>query len=69
MKNIFRVLLIACAINVSSCTNLDENAYDVIVASDFYKNKNEVLSAVLRPYTHANAWISPSGQDGWWRPS
>lgn len=58
-----------CVINASSCTNLDENAYDVIVAGDFYKNKNEVISAVLRPYTHANAWISPSGQDGWWRPA
>ncbi|MGJ1409654.1 RagB/SusD family nutrient uptake outer membrane protein [Sphingobacterium thalpophilum] len=69
MKNIVKILFIACAINASSCTNLDENAYDIIVADDFYKNKNEVISAVLRPYTHANAWISPSGQDGWWRPA
>ena len=51
----------------SACTKLDENAYDVIVADEFYNNKNEVLSAVLRPYTHANAWVTPSGQDNWWR--
>ncbi len=51
----------------SACTNLDENAYDVIPAEKFYTNKNEVISAVLRPYTHANAWVTPSGQDGWWR--
>lgn len=51
----------------SACTKLDENAYDVIKADDFYNNKNEVLSAVLRPYTHANAWVTPSGQDNWWR--
>lgn len=51
----------------SSCTKLDENAYDKLLTEDFYNNKTEVLSAVLRPYTHANAWVSPSGQDGWWR--
>jgi len=62
-------MLVSSALAAGSCTNLDENAYDIIVADDFYKNKNEVVSAVLRPYTHANAWVSPSGQDGWWRPS
>lgn len=51
----------------SACTKLDENAYDVVIADKFYNNKNEVLSAVLRPYTHANAWVTPSGQDNWWR--
>ncbi|SER69212.1 RagB/SusD family nutrient uptake outer membrane protein [Pedobacter rhizosphaerae] len=53
----------------SACTKLDENAYDQIPSDNFYSNKNEVLSAVLRPYTHANAWVTPSGQDGWWRPA
>lgn len=69
MKNILKIMLVSSALAAGSCTNLDENAYDIIVADDFYKNKNEVVSAVLRPYTHANAWVSPSGQDGWWRPS
>ena len=27
----------------------------------------KLLSAVLRPYTHANAWVTPSGQPSWWR--
>lgn len=53
----------------NACTKLDENAYSVIVADDFYRNKDEVISAVLRPYTHANAWVTPSGQDNWWRAS
>lgn len=53
----------------NACTKLDENAYSVIPADDFYNNKTEVLSAVLRPYTHANAWVTPSGQDNWWRAS
>jgi len=51
----------------NSCTKLDENAYDILLADNFYNNKTEVLSAVLRPYTHANAWVTPSGQDNWWR--
>lgn len=70
MKKIFKIILATSIFGMSAaCTNLDENAYDIIVADDFYNNKNEVISAVLRPYTHANAWISPSGQDGWWRPA
>jgi hypothetical protein len=50
----------------NACTNLDENIYDQLVTDNFYNNKNEVISAVLRPYTHANAWSSP-GQNGYWR--
>lgn len=53
----------------NSCTDLSENLYDTIATDDFYHNKNEVISAVLRPYTHANAWVTPSGQNGWWRLS
>jgi hypothetical protein len=53
----------------NGCTKIDEGAYDVVLADDFYTNKNEVISAVLRPYTHANAWVTPSGQDNWWRAS
>jgi len=52
----------------NSCTNLDEKAYSELLTNNFYNNKNEVVSAVLRPYTHANAWITP-GQNGWWRLS
>lgn len=71
MKNksiIYTAFLIFMAL-ASACTKLDENAYDQIPSENFYSNKNEVLSAVLRPYTHANAWVTPSQQDGWWRPA
>lgn len=47
----------------SSCTDLTENVYDQIDTRNFYNNKEEVVSAVLRPYTHANAWVTP-GQNG-----
>jgi len=70
MKNItkiFKITILALPfVLMGSCTNLDENIYDRLVSNNFYNNKNEVLSAVLRPYTHANAWVTP-GQDGWWR--
>ncbi|WP_221409789.1 RagB/SusD family nutrient uptake outer membrane protein [Pseudochryseolinea flava] len=55
-------------LGANACTDISENAYDQLIADNFYNNKNEVVSAVLRPYTHANAWTTP-GQDGWWRIS
>lgn len=68
MKNTIRYTTLALIAAISfSCTKVDENAYDLIPADQFYTNKNEVISAVLRPYTHANAWATSSGQDGWWR--
>jgi len=66
-KSIIYALLAGALSFSSACTKLDENAYDQLLTDNFYNNKTEVLSAVLRPYTHANAWVTPSGQDGWWR--
>lgn len=66
-KSIIYCLFAAILLSANGCTKLDENAYDQLLTDDFYNNKTEVLSAVLRPYTHANAWVTPSGQDSWWR--
>lgn len=69
MKYIKYYFLIALLVFASNaCTDLNENVYDQLLTDNFYNNKNEVISAVLRPYTHANAWMTP-GQDGWWRVS
>lgn len=73
MKN-YKKIILSCLVAaplflMNSCTKLDENVYDQLISDNFYNNKNEVLSAVLRPYTHASAWVTPSGQDGWYRPS
>jgi len=69
-KSIIYLGIVAGLCIVSGCKKqLEENTYDQIVSDEFYNNKNEVVSAVLRPYTHANAWATPSGQDGWWRPA
>lgn len=73
MNQIKKILWSAAAalplLTINSCNKkLEENVYSQFVADNFYNNKNEVLSAVLRPYSHANAWITP-GQNGWWRLS
>jgi hypothetical protein len=54
---------------VNGCTKLSETDYHDYLAADYYNNSNEVVSAVLRPYTHTNAWITSSGQVGYWRVS
>jgi starch-binding outer membrane protein, SusD/RagB family len=51
----------------NACTNLDETVYSSLTSDNFYNNKNEVISAVLRPYTHANAWIAPTSQRSYYR--
>ena len=67
-KSIIYLGLAAALSFTTACKKtLEENAYDQLLTDNFYNNKTEVLSAVLRPYTHANAWVTPSGQDGWWR--
>ncbi|RYF55481.1 MAG: RagB/SusD family nutrient uptake outer membrane protein, partial [Cytophagaceae bacterium] len=52
---------------LSGCTNLTETLYSQINAEQYYNNRQEVLAAVLRPYTHANAWIAPTSQQSYWR--
>jgi hypothetical protein len=71
MKNkLFLYIAITGMLCTTACKKqLEEHAYSTFIADNFYNNKTEVLSAVLRPYTHANAWATPSGQDGWYRPA
>ncbi|WP_129717924.1 RagB/SusD family nutrient uptake outer membrane protein [Pedobacter sp. SYP-B3415] len=70
MKKISIYLAATAVLSLAgSCTKLDENAYDQLLSEKFYNNKNEVLSAVLRPYTHANAWVTPADQRNWWEMS
>ncbi|WP_295121930.1 RagB/SusD family nutrient uptake outer membrane protein [uncultured Chitinophaga sp.] len=69
MKKLFIFGCIAAATGLAACTNLDENLYSRINADNFYHNRSEVLAAVTRPFTHANAWAAPTGQNGYWRLS
>lgn len=52
-----------------SCTKLEQKPYSEVYNGNFYNNRTEVMAAVLRPFTHANAWGAPTGQIGYWRIS
>lgn len=73
MKNMQKKYIVAglasLMMGMSACTNLEETVYSEIPAQNFYKNRTEVMAAVLRPFTHANAWAAPTGQVGHWRVS
>ncbi|MDY9918355.1 MAG: RagB/SusD family nutrient uptake outer membrane protein [Proteiniphilum sp.] len=51
---------------MNSCTDLDENVYSELHESNFYNNRLEVLQAALRPFTHMQAWLAPTGQNGYY---
>ncbi|CCH02464.1 RagB/SusD domain protein [Fibrella aestuarina BUZ 2] len=71
MKRSHKALLISgitlTLTGLSGCTDLSETLYSQINANQYYNNRQEVLAAVLRPYTHANAWIAPTAQNSYWR--
>lgn len=54
-------------LTVSACTKLDENIYSQVTADNFFNNKQEVMAAVLRPFTHARAWATMQDRHGYWR--
>ncbi|QCX37411.1 RagB/SusD family nutrient uptake outer membrane protein [Aureibaculum algae] len=49
-----------------SCTDLEETTYSELSESNFYKTELELLQANLRPFTHMQAWLSWSGQNGYY---
>ena len=49
-----------------ACTDLDETIYSELNAGNFYNNKTEVLQGALRPFTHMQAWLAPTGQNGYY---
>ncbi len=71
INNIFRIGFVAIAVLVltQACHKLDETDYSSFTNTNFYTNPTEVVSAVLRPYTHTNAWITSCGQTNYWRIS
>ena len=66
--NIFAVAssMVISATMITSCTNLDETLYSDLNKDNFYKNKLEVQQAALRPFTHMQAWLAPTGQNGYY---
>lgn len=71
MKRYFKkIVLLAAAIvitsGMNSCTDLEENLYSELSVGNFYNNRVEVLQAALRPFTHMQAWLAPTGQNGYY---
>ncbi len=54
------------AVGMNSCTDLDETIYSELNKSNFFNNKTEVLQSALRPFTHMQAWLAPTGQNGYY---
>lgn len=52
--------------SINACTDLEENLYSEIPKENFYKNRREIMQAVLRPFTHMQAWLAPTGQNGFY---
>lgn len=70
MKKYIRYIFLSVPLlATNACTDLEENVYSEVVSENYYNNALEIESAVARPYTHASAWVTSSGQNGWWRLS
>jgi SusD family. len=59
-------LLFVLGLFFISCTDLDERIYSDSNTSNFYNNRKEVLSAVLRPYTHSRATFGQTSRQNCW---
>lgn len=51
-------ILLAGGLLFSSCTKLEEEAFDILPSDNYFQDKNSIIAAVVRPYEHAhwNAW-------------
>ena len=68
MKNIYKVLVAASGLfAMSACTDLTEHIYSDNTTDNFYNNETEVLSAVLRPYTHSRAVFACQSRQNYWK--
>ncbi|WP_257668911.1 RagB/SusD family nutrient uptake outer membrane protein [Parapedobacter tibetensis] len=54
------------ASGINACTNLDESLYSELNKDSFYSSKLEVMQAALRPFTHMQAWMAPTGGNGYY---
>src|SRR5690606_6684649 len=60
-----RAVMVSLVVLIGGCTNLDENLYSELEKDSFYNSRLEVLQASLRPFTHMQAWLAPTGQTGY----
>lgn len=68
MKNIVKLIVAASGIfAMTSCTDLTETIYSDNTTGNFYNNEAEVISAVLRPYTHSCAVFANQSRQNYWQ--
>lgn len=65
-KTKYRLLLLVLITLVYGCTDLDETVYNQLTKDNFYNNRVEIMQGVLRPFTHMQAWLAPTGQNGFY---
>ncbi|MCH7411217.1 RagB/SusD family nutrient uptake outer membrane protein [Belliella sp. DSM 111904] len=65
-KNKITGLILFTLIFSVSCTDLDETVYNQLTKDNFYNNRVEIMQGVLRPFTHMQAWLAPTGQSGYY---
>ncbi|PRY11668.1 putative outer membrane starch-binding protein [Pontibacter ummariensis] len=60
MKNKYKLLgaSLLMLFAAPACTDLEEEAYDVLPAGNYYQDSNSIIAAVTRPYEHGhwNGW-------------
>src|SRR5690625_2331355 len=66
-KKYYKILILSfITLLTVGCTDLEENLYSSLNKDNFYNSKLEVRQAVLRPFTHMQAWLAPTGQNGYY---
>src|SRR5699024_856541 len=66
-RNISNAILICfLLITAGACTDGEESIYSELNSDNCYNNKTEVLQGSLRPCTHMQAWMAPTGQNGYY---
>src|SRR5699024_10395564 len=59
-------ILTVVLLSTDGCTDLGESVYSELNADNFYNNRTEVMQAALRPFTHMQDWLAPTGQSGYY---
>jgi len=65
-KTIYMAVLGISAFGYQACTKLDESPYSEIRNDEFYTNRREILQAAIRPITHMQSWLAPTGGNGYY---
>lgn len=66
LRKSYKVLVATAVLGFSGCMDLSETFYSQLSKDNFYNNRVEVMQGVLRPFTHMQAWLAPTGQNGFY---